>query len=513
MADNTRWSVARRAFVATLTALALVASACGGGDDDDAAPSGSSSDTTETTTSGEDDADDALLVGVEDVLPDDDLTLADDVVVVRSDDGKAVKSFGDDGSSLVIDGDAEGIDDLAEGDVLLLTGVTVVRVESIETDGDDVVVTAAPVTLPEVIQDGELEWDEDIELDRARLASWGGAGDGDASSAEEDPTADGELSEDEVGEIMDGVNDALEGESYVDLGDARPISYVRPAAQAKDPEPYTVKGKIGAQGGDQLEYEVTYTPSATKPRIAMQVGFGSDLKGTVGIDVTIDKLASSGNASIVGGKVEQFELNLDELAGEATLEASVQALENVASAVTKPFLKLPFQFEVPVVIGGIPFTFSGESTIQVNLSMAIAGSTMGGKAEVTFGGPAGFKVKDAALSVFGQRISEAPNLLETVKAAAKGPVGLVYTTELPKFGLGFGFANVATAKVFISNGAVVSFHVLPMPAPCTATNIAHVVAAGVEADFLGLNVELGRKAISDKRFNYQVPTDARCNAG
>lgn len=500
-ADSSRRWVARRALVAMSTALALFAAACGGGGDDGPDEAVSGSNTTETTTVDEvDDA--ALLTNVEDVLPDEDLTLTDDVVVVRSDEGRAVKSFGADGSTVTLDGDAEGLDELDEGDILLLTGVTVVRVESIGSNGDDVVITAGPVTLPEVIEDGELEWDEDIDLGNARLASWGASGESTASD-------DGDLSEEEVDEIWGGVNDALEGESYVDLGDARPISYV----QTKDPDPYTVKGKIGAQGGDQLEYEVTYTPSATKPRIAMQVGFGSDLKGTVGVDVTVDKLASSGNASIVGGKVQQFELNLDELAGEATVEASVQALENVASAVTKPFLKLPFQFEVPVVIGGIPFTFSGESTIQVNLSMAIAGSTMGGKAEISFGGPAGFKVKDAALSVFGQRISEAPNLLETVKAAAKGPVGLVYTTELPKFGLGFGFANVATAKVFISNGAVVSFHVLPMPAPCTATNIAHVVAAGVEADFLGLNVELGRKAISDKRFNYQVPTDKRCNVG
>ena len=57
-------------------------------------------------------------------------------------------------------------------------------------------------------------------------------------------------------------------------------------------------------------------------------------------------------------------------------------------------------------------------------------------------GDAGFHYQDASISVFG---------------------------VLPKLGLGFG-TDAAWLGVFLSNGFVTSFHVLPMPAPCHATN-------------------------------------------
>jgi hypothetical protein len=51
-----------------------------------------------------------------------------------------------------------------------------------------------------------------------------------------------------------------------------------------------------------------------------------------------------------------------------------------------------------------------------------------------------------------------------------------------------------------------------MPAICTAVNASYILAAGVEAKFLGKEFEIARKAIVDKRWNYQAPNDGRCNA-
>ena len=509
------WRASTR-VAALVTATLVTVAACGGGGDDKKAAPSRSTDTTEAESSKTVAA--AAIAGVEDVLPDPKLDLADDVVVVRSNGGKAVKEFADDGETIVIAADAKGASELEQGDILLLTGVTVVRVAQLETDGDELRITGAPVTLPEVVENGELSWsNKSIDMANARLVGWAEAsasgGDGSSSGEDSDPAADGEIDEQETEEMWGDVNDALSGESHVDLGDTKPISHVvaAPVGQTKAPEPFSIKGKMPV-GSDSFDFEFSYSVEANKPHMVMQVEFGDDLKGTVKVDVALEKLATSGTASVADRRVDNFEFGLDDLSGEVTLEADVNALEQVASLVTKPFLELPFGFEVPIVIGGLPLTFSGESTIQVNLSMALPGSTMGGKAVIQFGGPAGIKVKDAALTVFGKQISEAPNLLETVKGAVKGPVGMVYTTELPRVGLGFGFGKLASSKVFLSNGVVVSFTLLPMPAPCTASNIAHVVAVGMDADFLGLEVELGRKAISDQRWNYQVPNDQRCNA-
>ena len=495
----------RARVVISLVVLAgLVLAACGGGD-------GSSENAEPAAKTGGSAT--APRPGIRDELPDPDLTLADDVVVVRSDEGRALRAQTSD--TLEIDADADGIDELDEGEVLLLTGITVARVASLKRRGDVVVVEGEPVTLPEVIVDGDLTWDSvTVDLQHARVTEWGGGAVGSGGVDEVDPE-DG-ISEEETEELWNDVNDVLGGEEeqqssgLVDLGDVQLIKSTTTSTTAK-PGPITFKGKVPAGGGD-IEYEFTYEPEGPKPNVRMQLGFGDKLKGTLDMNVTMEKLVSSGSASMTDGQVRSFETSFDELAGEVTLEANVQALANVASAVTKPLLDLPFRFEVPIVLGGIPFTFSGESTIQVNLSMAMAGSQLGGKAHFEFGGPAGVRMKNGSLSVFGERVADVTNLLESVKAAAKGPVGLVYTTELPKFGLGLGFGAVAKAKVFVSNGAVVSFHVLPMPAPCTATNVAHVMAAGVDASFLGVELELKRTPLANKQWNFQAPKDARCNA-
>jgi hypothetical protein len=210
--------------------------------------------------------------------------------------------------------------------------------------------------------------------------------------------------------------------------------------------------------------------------------------------------------------VNNFEFNLNDLSGEATVEASIKALANVAAAVSNQRLELPLGLEIPLIVAGIPMTFSMKSTIAVNLSLALAGADLSGKAQFTFGGPAGFKYVNGSVSVLGQVVTDVPNLLDTVTKIASGPMGIVYTTELPKFGLGFGFANVATAKVYVSNGAVVSFKVLPQPRLCSAMGVAHVVAVGTEANFLGvLSVELGRKAVSDNRIDYKAPNEPYCS--
>lgn len=492
-----------RAAVSLLVLVALVASACGGGGGDEAA-----APRKKPAAAVKDESREPALAGIRDELPNDDLELASDVVIVRSDRGRAVRAFGVDGDKLVLDADAEGLDELDEGEVLLLTGVTVTRVASIERDGDEVTIVGEPVTLPEVIVNGEFSWDDvTVDAQNVVLVSWG-----EEQAPTREPTRDGELTDEETEEIWDDVNDVLGGEDEqslrtVDLTGARSANYAR-AAQG---EPVTFKGKVGREG-DEIEYEFTYAPEGPRPTVRMQLGFGDDLKGTLDVNVALQKLTTSGDAKVVDGKVQGFEAAFAELGGEVTVEANVQALSNVASAVTKPFLDLPFRFEVPLMLGGLPFTFSGESTIQVNLSMALAGSQLGGKAHFEFGGPAGFRVKDGALSVFGERIADVTNLLDSVKAAAKGPVGLVYTTELPKLGLGFGYGRIASAKAFISNGAVASFHVLPPPVPCTATNVAHVIAAGIDATFLGVDLELNRTAIANKQWNFQAPQGTRCNA-
>ena len=211
-----------------------------------------------------------------------------------------------------------------------------------------------------------------------------------------------------------------------------------------------------------------------------------------------------------GRQVRNFDFELAELGGEATITTQLQSTKQLTSVMTPAFLKIPFGIEFPALVGGIPFTLSINGTFQVQLSMALAGASLGGRAEISFGGDAGFHFKDGALTVDGKRQQDAPDLLNTVKGLANGPVGVVVTTELPKVGFGFGFLQTG-AGVYLSSGMVVAQTILPPPPACTSTQIAYVLAGGVEAKFLGKEFDLGRKAVVDKRWDYTVPQTQQCN--
>jgi hypothetical protein len=105
--------------MASVVVAGLILAACGGG-----GGKGTPADKTQAggvTTTGK------ATPAAADKGPDKNITLTADTVVVDGDGGKALKSFGPDGRSLVLDAGAKGADQLAAGKILLLTGVTVVR--------------------------------------------------------------------------------------------------------------------------------------------------------------------------------------------------------------------------------------------------------------------------------------------------------------------------------------------------------------------------------------------------
>jgi hypothetical protein len=478
-------------------AVALVVVAVGifgGGGDDKAVTAGATGSTTTEAESGE-------QAIADDVAPDESIDLADDVVVVRSNGGKAVRSFEDDGATLVIDADAEGADELEAGEVLLLTGVTAARVASIERDGDDLIIEGAPIELTELIEDGELSWaDEAVDFRDARVFLAGDAAQG---------AQDGELTDEEVEDMFGDVNDILGGEEgeeessapYFDLSGAELI--------AAD-DVISLSGKLP----DDIAFQFTLDPNPQNPKFHTELAMGDDLKGTLTLDVSLEKLTHNGEIKVVNSELQLFNASTKQFKGVAEVKVQAQSTANVANAILPPFFKLPLKVEVPLVVAGIPFTFTVEATIEVRLSMAMANNTLNGEASFEFGGPAGFEFTQGGFTVNGKQVTEVADLLDTVNASASGPVGIVITAQLPKFGIGLGWGFIAKGGVFMSNGFVASFHVLPMPAPCTATNVAHIVAAGAEVGFLsGLFSADYRRAISDTRREFMVPQDGRCNAG
>jgi hypothetical protein len=449
-----------------------------------------------------------VAVGNDD-LPRSDIALADDTVVVRGNGGKTLKSFDPSGSTMTLDAGVEGVDKLAAGKVLVLTGVTAIKVKSVEKTADGVVVTTEPATLPEVIKDGDLSWDNDIDPASGSFVlttggSGGGSGNGsgnDSGGGSDGGSDSGDGSEDPTGGIdlpLSGPRGGAEAPVFVPDGESA-------AGAAQGIAGKTIKGKVGP-----LDGEITYEKDGKGATLHVKLTSSADVAGTIDIDVKMNSFHNRGHASVAGSKTKEFEVTMDDYSGNAVVETDLKGLQNVATIKVPSFFKLPFSVSFPAPVGGIPFAMTLSGTIQVDLSMALNEASLKGRAEVTFSGDAGFAFKGGSASLNGKRIQDAPDLLKTVQGIANGPVGIVVTTELPKVGFGFSFLQTG-AEVYISNGLVASQTILPAPAQCTAMNVAYVLAGGVSASFLGKEIEIARKAFVKKEWNYQVPNDKRCN--
>jgi hypothetical protein len=454
---------------------------------------------------------------ISDELPSDDITLTDDVVVVNSERGSMFKGYSSDGTALMLDPSAENVDQLEAGKILLLSGITVVRVASVDTTDEGIIVTGEPATLPEVIADGELEWnDVGLDAETARLftyddeaigGSGGGSGGGSTGGGSDDELTEEEILEEGGGGIVDG----LGGNGFR----ADPASATAPAASfapRATPASVAVGSKTISGKVNEFSFDLTYEPTGgSGHHIKLDLTGTGDLAGTLSVDVNVGSLASSGGAVVAGRQVKQFDFELAELGGDATITTDLQSTKQLTSVMTPPFLKVPFGIEFPALVGGIPFTLSLTGTIQVQLSFALAGATLSGEAQITFGGDAGFHFKDGSLTVAGQRVQDAPDLLSKLAGGGSGPVGVVLTSELPKVGFGFGFLQTG-AGVYLSSGMVASQTILPPPPSCHSMQVAYVLAGGIEAKFLGKEFDLGRKAVVDKRWDYTVPPTAQCTA-
>lgn len=547
-----------RRAVALAVAAALFGAACSSGGDTGSVQAGK-------TASGASEP----VKAVADVLPDPKLELSADTVVVRSNGGKAVRSIPDDRDTIVIDAGAEGADQLDQGEIMLLTGVTVVRVAKLERAGNDLRITAAPVTLPEVIRNGELAWDAmPVDLSSARMSIWddpaddepnnggtptggarpgggmigGGVFPGRGNAPAQQPPADEVPTEEEVEDLWGDVNDIMGGGDGGDLfglgpKDLRLVSSGDELAadSSSSTTPTTAErtlergGKVTVEG---IEYSLSYSRDDNEKADVFKLGIESSrgkeakaegaggeeatiaegkVKGSIETEVKLKDATHNGNLKVVDGKVETLAFAMPRLAGEINVDAKFTALEVVGHMTSDPLFDLPLSIEIPVIIGGVPFNLDVKVGVQVNLSLANISNTLNGLAKITFDGDAGFQFAGGELKVFGQRVQNVEDLLKAVKGGAEGPVGLVFTNELPKVSFGLGLKYVK-AGVFLSNGYVASFHVLPMPAPCTATNISYVLASGVTGKFLGFEMEIVRKAITEKEWNFQFPQDQRCNA-
>jgi hypothetical protein len=472
-------------------------------------------------------ADGAVASGA-DELPSSDIALTDATVVVRGNGGTTLKSMAADGSTLTLDGGVEGVDQLEPGSILLLTGVTVVKVTDVQRDGDDVVIGTEAASIGEVIRDGSISWDE-VPTSSASIQVWDAGPDdlevedstlddqdpatGDGTTADDTTTDDTTADDEDEGSMGPGPTDPgndVWGEAQHALAAAtaptgRGATFLSPA-QA---DPIDKSGKIGDYTYSFSKVSGADGSSTYKLGLTKEGNYVLKLD----LDAEIDTIISSGDLQVSNSTLDKLHLKSNKFNGKAKLAISAGTGETIAP-VKQEILTIPVSINFPIVVYGIPFAITVKGKFLIEPAFTSKNATVSGQAEVNFGGTAGLTYEGGTLSAEGAMTQKGENPMEYVNGLGVGVTGIVFASQFPRLGFGLGYGS-SSAGVYLASttSAGITISSAIGMVPCNSISITNTTSAGAEAAFIGIDLPLGDKAkteISKETWNFYAPDSEAC---
>lgn len=428
-----------------------------------------------------------------DELPSKDVTLGDKTVVVRGNGGKTLKSVASDGTTFTLDGGADGVDKLAAGSVLLLTGVTVVKITSVDKSGGDVVVKTEPAAITDVIKDGTLTWDNQ-------------------------PTGPGTLN------VWDARPEDVE---VKDKSQSTPDSTDKPNSSRFSPTqviPGMIPGAVGVhaqadaitKSGKVGDYTYSYNQTGgADGSSTYQISISKEGNYVVKLDLdaSIDPIISSGDIHVEGSTLDKLHIKSDKFNGKAKVHIEAGTGEDIAP-VKQEILSLPIEVKYPIVIYGIPFYIGIKGKFLIEPAFTSKNSTIKATGEASFGGSAGLTFEGGSLSAEGALVTKREDPLQYLDGLGVGVTGMVYAAQFPRVSFGLGYGG-ASAGVYLASttsiGATVGSAIGMIP--CKQVSITETVSAGADAKFLGIDLPLGDKAkaeITKKTWGFYDPKVEAC---
>jgi hypothetical protein len=404
------------------------------------------------------------------------ITLTPQTVVV-GDGPRAVRRISDDGATVTLDGSSAGAADVKPGSIVLIRDVEVVKAAAVRREGGDVVITASPAALTELIQNGEIRWDR-VKVDFRRGAIHSESGD----------------------------------QANTHAGwrrSAGPVFALMMPAPSDDGERFAGKVK-------DFDYEAGYSRSEDRMDVDGHVyGELDGVKVDVAVKGHISNFEFGGRVAIQNGKADNLNLLLDKLEGEVDLRAGVSRAAGAAHR-GQQLLRIPKRYDFPIVIDGIPFVASFKFALLLNEGITNVGGSASVGANLKLHGSQG-----AAWRLPGEpKAAPAPKAegdmsvdfdLTRSDGVGLGPQALLVAVQYPwlGFGLGFGaahagpFIDVVTAASTTVSGAAAII-------PCKRGEVVITGSVGVEANVLYLFGKEIRTPVYQKKIERVVPNIKAC---
>jgi hypothetical protein len=383
--------------------------------------------------------------------PTNDAHLQPDVVVIGG-GASAIRSASGDGLTWTIDGKADGAADLRIGSVMFATSEAVGRVAALSDAGGNRVVTLAPVQLTDVLRDGTINLDQNLDLGSAVFQPVP-----DLPGTQSEPTAT------DTGGVT--VSSARRFE-------LPPVQLVaRRAATLPAPLKQSVSVPVGPW---------TIKPYAEAGKLGVNITRDTGgLKLGVDFSFPVENFHISSAVAVQNGQVTKSGFVVEGVKGmDITLQAGVAngSLDNSKIAV-----ELPIEVNAPIppspATAGIPLNIKLTYKLVIETALTGNNSTLFASGKYKLAGPFGIsggKIQEPAFSVD-------KSIIDSLGGITLGPSGLVIAVKMKLLaGIGTPAATVGpfgsfTAAVGVTNGSSLGAAL----ARCHGASLDLKVGAGV----------------------------------
>ncbi|HTX01805.1 MAG TPA: hypothetical protein VMD59_23685 [Acidimicrobiales bacterium] len=391
---------------------------------------------------------------------------------------------------------------LKAGKVMLLQGKAVADVTSAAVAGGHLVVHTSPPGLSDFIQSGTVDVDAPISFAGGTITPMAeppaqitdSSPEGAAASA-----ADGAPAGSRVGD------EALTARALGSIGDLGDAIAAHPAT----PRSYPLQSGTtysGSTGG--IDY--TATINRATDRLDFSVSYTYDKTGMITeIHTTgyLDTFAAHLQMLINNDVAKSSSFLASPLDGHLHMDWTMARGPDAVQTLKVPAFTLPFSFNFPFIIGGIPFFIKIEFQMLITLSLSAKNSTLAGGVDLSYDGSGGGL--SASGSMTPQGSEGVSGSFETPQSLTPIASGLVLAVDAPKIDFGIGIASALSGYGYVdlisslgeTTGSLVAGE------SCEQDDLDFVVKVGTGAEFIKTIPEslLPNKVLYEKKAQYTQP--------
>lgn len=221
----------------------------------------------------------------------------------------------------------------------------------------------------------------------------------------------------------------------------------------------------------------------------------------------LDGFDTSGDISTADSRLGRFKARVEKLNGSADLDWIARLGEQGVFS-EKVKLEIPFNYDIPLIIGGLPFMIEVGANLLVTPGLTSHHASATGSYHITFDGSAG-------ITATGTDVKTESSLSGHVESGQRevtslGVSAILVAAQVPRIGFGFGLLNTS-AVAYVDH--VIATSVVTAGAmglvPCRRYQINSTFGAGVGVQILGIPVPgVGSKQVLGTPFQ-KVETEPR----